>query len=242
MAEARPAAERRRLFLTHVLAPSAAFLAIVVALAARNADVALARAWAWNAQAGRWLARDAWWAENLLHRGGRAAILATGLAIGLALLASRLRLAPRAWGRPAGYLLLAMALGVGMVGGLKQVTNVDCPWDLEDFGGTRPYVSLLGDRPDDQPSAKCFPAAHAASGFALLAFYFALRERRPGAARAALGVGLAVGALFAFAQQARGAHFLSHDLWSAYLVWMVCAALYIGPYRATLWPAGGRPG
>ena len=43
MAEARPAAERRRLFLTHVLAPSAAFLAIVVALAARNADVALAR-------------------------------------------------------------------------------------------------------------------------------------------------------------------------------------------------------
>jgi membrane-associated PAP2 superfamily phosphatase len=203
-------------------------------------DLAVARAWAWDAETGRWLGRGAWWADSLLHRGGRAAILAVALVVGLALLASRLRPSLHAWSRPAGYLLLAMALGWGAVGGLKQITNIACPLDLEDFGGRRPYVSLLGERPANLPRAKCFPGAHAASGFALLAFYFGLRERRPRAARAALLAGLAVGTLFSFAQQARGAHFLSHDVWSAFLVWLICAALYIGPYRAALWPGGTR--
>lgn len=240
MSEAGLAADRRRLLVTHLLAPLAAFLVVAAVLATWHVDLALARAWAWDAETGRWLGRGAWWADNFLHRGGRAAILAVGLGVGLVLLASRLRRSLRAWSRPAGYLLLAMALGWGAVGGLKQVTNIACPLDLEDFGGRRPYVSLFGERAADQPRAKCFPGAHAASGFALLAFYFGLRERRPRAARAALWAGLAVGALFSFAQQARGAHFLSHDVWSAFLVWLICAALYIGPYRASLWPDGGR--
>jgi len=240
MSEAGLPAGRRRLLVTHLLAPLAAFVVVAAVLATWHVDLAVARAWAWDAEAGRWLGRGAWWADSLLHRGGRAAILAVALVVGLALLASRLRPSLRAWSRPAGYLLLAMALGWGAVGGLKQVTNIACPLDLEDFGGRRPYVSLLGERPTNQPRAKCFPGAHAASGFALLAFYFGLRERRPRAARAALLAGLAVGALFSFAQQARGAHFLSHDVWSAFLVWLICAALYIGPYRAALWPGGAR--
>lgn len=64
---------------------------------------------------------------------------------------------------------------------------------------------------------------------------------RAAAARAAqfsIAAGLAVGTLFSLAQQARGAHCLSHDLWSAWLVSLICAALYIGPFGARLWPDG----
>jgi membrane-associated PAP2 superfamily phosphatase len=43
----------------------------------------------------------------------------------------------------------------------------------------------------------------------------------------ALAAGLAVGVLFAFGQEARGAHFLSHDLTSAILVWYVQLGLYL---------------
>jgi membrane-associated PAP2 superfamily phosphatase len=122
------------------------------------------------------------------------------------------------------------------VGILKEVTNIDCPWDLTGFGGTHPYVHLFADRPDDLPHAACFPGAHSSSGFALMAFYFALRERRRSAALSALTIAIAVSAVFSFGQEARGAHFVSHDLWSAFVVWFVQLALYAWAFRGELWP------
>ena len=38
-------------------------------------------------------------------------------------------------------------------------------------------------------------------------------------------IGELVGALFSLAQQARGAHFLSHDIVSALIAWLICLAL-----------------
>jgi membrane-associated PAP2 superfamily phosphatase len=128
--------------------------------------------------------------------------------------------------RRAGYVALAIALATGIVGGLKAVTNVDCPWDYVEYGGERPRVRLFEDRPDSWPRAKCFPGAHSSSGFALLAFYFALRDSRKRLARVALAAGLVVGATFSVGQEARGAHFVSHDLTSAILVWLTLLGLY----------------
>ena len=34
------------------------------------------------------------------------------------------------------------------------------------------------------------------------------------------------GLMFGIAQQSRGAHFVSHDLWSAFLVWMITLSVY----------------
>ena len=129
-------------------------------------------------------------------------------------------------------------IATALVGLLKQLTNVDCPWDLARYGGTRPFVHLFADRPDALPHAACFPGAHSSSGFALVAFYFLLRERRPAAARAALAGAVLVWGSLAFAQQARGAHFLSHDLWSAFLVWFICLALYAFAWKGRVLPAG----
>jgi hypothetical protein len=46
-----------------------------------------------------------------------------------------------------------------------------------------------------------------------------------------------MGLIFGFAQQARGAHFLSHDLCSASLAWLIPAALYSLAFRRRLWDA-----
>ena len=89
---------------------------------------------------------------------------------------------------------------------------------------------------DELPRGHCFPAAHASSGYALVAFYFALRERHAAWARCALLIGLATGLLFGIAQQARGAHFLSHDVWSAFLVWMTTLTLYTSGFITKLAP------
>jgi membrane-associated PAP2 superfamily phosphatase len=140
----------------------------------------------------------------------------------------------RPWRRAIGYFAACMAVVPLVVGGLKEATNVDCPWDLAGFGGDRPYVHLLGDRPDGLPRAACFPGAHSSSAFALFALYFAglgLGRRR--LAWGGFALAFALGALFSFGQQARGAHFLSHDLWSAFIAWTICLALY-------RWAFGGR--
>jgi membrane-associated PAP2 superfamily phosphatase len=144
----------------------------------------------------------------------------------------------RAWRRSAGFVFLALALSTGIVGLLKVSTNVDCPWDLAEFGGDRPYVTLFGDRPDDLPRAECFPGAHSSSGFALVCFYFLWRDQSRRKARWALAGAIAVGVLFSFAQEARGAHFLSHDLASAVLVWTIQLGLYTLMIRRRAAPAG----
>jgi membrane-associated PAP2 superfamily phosphatase len=112
------------------------------------------------------------------------------------------------------------------VGALKETTNVDCPWDLQGFGGERPEIHWYQDRPDGLPRAACFPGAHSSSAFALFAFYFLLLTNHPQRARLVLGAVLLIGTAFSLAQQSRGAHFVSHDLVSALIAWLICFALY----------------
>jgi membrane-associated PAP2 superfamily phosphatase len=145
-----------------------------------------------------------------------AAWLATGLVE---------RLEP--WRRRIGFVVAAIALSMGIVSGLKSLTNVDCPWDLAEFGGDRPYVGLFADRPDYLPPAACFPGAHASAGFALVFGYFLLRDRsRVRAAWALIGA-IAMGVLFSLCQESRGAHFISHDLAAAAIVWFTQLFLYV---------------
>ena len=87
-------------------------------------------------------------------------------------------------------------VSAGIVAALKVITNIDCPWDLADFGGDRPYIELFASRPAILPHAACFPGAHAASGFALVFGYFLLRDRAPRGARWALLIALFVGVAF----------------------------------------------
>ena len=52
--------------------------------------------------------------------------------------------------------------------------------------------------------------------------------------------GLRVGEAFGLAQQVRGAHFVSHDLWTAALAWFLALGLFV-LFRPARWTAAGSP-
>jgi membrane-associated PAP2 superfamily phosphatase len=232
--QAEPNASRS-FWRRHLWWPLLGFTLCLAALEVLSLDQVLARAWSFNALTGQWLGdgNGEWWARGLLHICGRwmvRAVAAAALALwGLSFAVPSLR----EWRRPAGFIALSMLLATGIVGVLKVTTNVDCPWDLAGFGGAHPYVALFADRPDALGRAQCFPGAHSSSGFALVGFYFAFRDCAPRAARWALLWAIAVGIAFSVGQEARGAHFLSHDLASAAIVWFVQLAMYRSYARAS---------
>ncbi|MBV6425296.1 MAG: hypothetical protein NAOJABEB_03112 [Steroidobacteraceae bacterium] len=222
---------------SHALWPLGAYLVAMGLLAGLHFDTTLAARWFYDASGG-WIGRGSVWAEGIIHTGGGVAVRLIGLGALVALAASWIsaRLAP--YRRALAYFVLAVALTNAATGLLKHLTNIDCPWDLALFGGRFPYVGLFADRPDALRPAACFPGAHSASGFALVALYFVLRDVDRGKAWVGLATGLGLGAVFAFGQEARGAHFLSHDLTSAAIAWAVSLALYAAfQSRSTTLPA-----
>lgn len=118
-----------------------------------------------------------------------------------------------AWGGALRRGALYMAVIALVVSLLKHYSPVSCPWDLLDYGGTKP------------DTGRCLPAAHPLTGFALFGLYLALRDGNPRAARYALAAGWIIGLAAGAIQIARGAHFLSHALWTAWVAWGVTVAL-----------------
>ena len=210
----------------HALWPALLFGAAFLFLSATDLDRRLAGTFFYDSASHRWLGGGTWWAYGLIHTGGAWLVRAIGIAALLTFLLGFRLPRLRRWRRDAACLTLALILVPGAVGTLQIVTNVDCPRDLDVYGGNRPYVSLFADRPDGLPRAQCFPGSHASAGFALMAVYFLLRDRRPRAARWSLAGVILFGMVLSFGQQSRGAHFLSHDLTSAAIAWFLSLALW----------------
>ncbi len=162
--------------------------------------------------------RDAWLLSALMHTGGRWLALMLVLLLALdawrPLLAGPTRAERRYW--LAVLLLTALA-----VPALKLNSLSSCPWDLAEFGGTALYRSHWSWNTPDGGPGHCFPSGHAVAGYAFLGQVFLWRGTRPRLARGVLRAVLVLGSTYALAQVLRGAHFVSHGLWSA---WM-CAAL-----------------
>jgi membrane-associated PAP2 superfamily phosphatase len=197
-----------------------ALLGVALAWDAGALDLPLAR-WAGSPQGFPW--REHWLFSSLLHEGARRLAWLLALALCLAVwwpvgpfarlgLGARLQLA-------ITPLLSALA-----VSGLKMASATSCPWDLAEFGGLAAYAShwtLAG----DGGAGHCFPAGHAASGFAFMGGYFAIRGTDARRAQLWLGGATAGGLVLGLAQQWRGAHFMSHTFWSALVCWGVACAV-----------------
>jgi len=224
-----------RFYWRHLQAPLIVFVVLAAVLASTTVDISIAHALFFDEARSRWLGASSWWTNELVHRDGAWLVRSMATASLTLWLATWVCPHLHELRRPALYFFATVVLSVGLVGLLKTFTNVDCPRDLTEFGGTFPFIHLFEHRPAQLRHARCFPAAHASSGYALLALYFALRERSWLAARLGLAAGLLLGLVFGIAQQARGAHFVSHDLWSAMLVWTVALCLYTFAFRGWLW-------
>ena len=165
--------------------------------------------------------RDHWFLLQVMHEGARrlAWLVLLALTMGIWWPFGVLR---SLHSRQRVQLVISALAGLVVINVLKYGSTSSCPWDLQEFGGVARYVSHWALGALDGGSGRCFPAGHASAGFAFVGGFFALRHSQPPAARwwllAAISAGLALG----LAQQVRGAHFMSHTLWTGWLCW--CAA------------------
>lgn len=105
---------------------------------------------------------------------------------------------------------------------LKHDSVHACPWDLAMYGGKAMWYPLFDWVNPAIELGRCWPGGHASGGFAIIAGYFALRERQPKWAYYFLIAGLVMGSIMGAVQIIRGAHFLSHNLWTLWFVWGAC--------------------
>ncbi|HEY6355102.1 MAG TPA: phosphatase PAP2 family protein [Burkholderiaceae bacterium] len=164
--------------------------------------------------------RDAWVTRALLHDGGRAAAWCVMALVAGRALVPGVRDPQRAerW-----YWIGVAVLCLVVVPTIKQLSHTSCPWDLAEFGGVAAYVPHWQLGTYDGGPGHCFPSGHAVAAFGFLAVYFGWRDHQPWLARLSLASICIAGVLFGWAQLARGAHYVSHTLWSAWLCWVVCS-------------------
>ncbi|MBC7945755.1 MAG: phosphatase PAP2 family protein [Burkholderiales bacterium] len=126
--------------------------------------------------------------------------------------------------------------------GLKAISNKHCPYDLERYGGFAPYVGLLETPAPGIQAGRCFPGGHASGGFSLMAAFFIWRRRRPQRAYLVLAATFACGFVLGFGRILQGAHFLSHNLCTAWVCWLVAIGLYpvVARFAEHHGPVGSR--
>ena len=118
-------------------------------------------------------------------------------------------------------LVLSILAAIAVSTLVKRLSNTSCPWDLAEFGGVARHVSHWRWGVQDGGPGHCFPAGHASAAFGFVAGWFVLRRAAPGLATGWLLAAVAGGLVLGLAQQLRGAHYLSHTLWTAWSCWTV---------------------
>lgn len=191
-------------------------------------------------QGGRWQLQHHWFTEQILHQSVRQ----LNQLVILLLLVTYLwqKFGPSTWYRPQffrqlsampfGLLLLSVLVNFAIIALLKRLIPMECPWDLQQFGGELPYIGLLSARPAFMADTQCFPAGHASIGFAWCGIYYFLLQTNPSAqgkvkAVWALMLTGALGFVLGFGQQLRGAHFFSHDIASASICWLSTRFIFV---------------
>ncbi len=136
----------------------------------------------------------------------------------------------------SGLLFFLSLLITPLVAGLfKQLTDIYCPYELQEFGGQAFYqrvLELASPANVALEGGRCFPAGHASGGFALTMIFFCVprKLRWP-----ALFMALSLGWIMGLYQMFRGHHFLSHTLMSMLLAWQInLVLLYVEPSILTL--------
>jgi membrane-associated PAP2 superfamily phosphatase len=180
--------------------------------------------------------RENWFAAVFMHYWVKDAFIGAGLLI-LGLLAAAVAFRLRRFDQRARARLsvvAASAITVPLaVSLLKSQSIHHCPWDLQRYGGSALYLRLFDKLPAGAVAGHCFPAGHASSALWLAAFAVFWLPERPRMAAIVFALGLVPGLLMGWMQQMRGAHFLSHTLWSAWIASLVfvLTARLLYPHR-----------
>lgn len=126
------------------------------------------------------------------------------------------------------YLVVSTLIATLSISMLKHLTHIDCPWSMRGLGGTSeyfPWLNVLFSSHNEK--GQCFPAGHASAAYAFFSLYFFSLCYVRKKALFVLMMVIFFGVLFGLSQQLRGAHFISHDITTAYLCWMINAVFYV---------------
>ncbi len=127
------------------------------------------------------------------------------------------------------------------IGGLKAVTNVPCPKDIQHFGGKYPHVTVLSSYPENftqTKNIKCYPAGHASGGFALMSLFFLFPYAKW--KKTALIFAICLGWSTGTYKMLIGDHFLSHTVVTMLLAWLIILAVEYVITHAVFSRAGKR--
>lgn len=164
--------------------------------------------------------RHNWVTETVLHDLARDATIAIALLI-VFLLAVNLSLDQCIKRRRAlMFSLTSMVITTAVVATIKHSSNIHCPYDLVEYGGRYSRV-LPGDAflAHIESPGHCWPSGHASTGFSLFALFFAARWLGSRWAPLLFWLAATAGIVCTLAQTARGAHFISHGLWTGLIIW-----------------------
>lgn len=179
-----------------------------------------------------WKFKKSFIVESLLHKFARIMLITIYIGLIYKLIKNILDTADSIAIFNLLILILAIGSNVAIVSIAKRFMDVDCPWDLIRYGGDKPFFPLFEYNSQYLPSAHCFPASHASVGFSWIAVFFYYKVTKNKLRFKALGMAICLGLIFGFAQQLRGAHFISHDLWSFLICLLTCILIYKLAYRA----------
>ena len=179
-----------------------------------------------DASTGKWPYKSHWLASGILHTGGKNFVVAIAVGIFLVFVLSFFVECLKPYRKGAAYLLTASLAGPAIVSICKHMTHIYTPWDLAVFGGMHPYIRIFDAVPEGAKAGMAFPAGHSSGGFAFFSLYFLALAYKPSLRYAGLCFALALGFAFGIAQQIRGAHFLSHDLFSLVICWYAALMVY----------------
>ncbi len=172
--------------------------------------------------------RDSWWPRFFFYNGIKVVIAAAGLSFLAFFIYSFKNPRFLQWRMKFLYLFLCLAIIPATISSMKSVTNTYCPWDITRYGGDQPYVKAIESYPQgftQKSKAECFPSGHASGGFALFALCFIARKRKTFLVFMLLA--LAFGWTMGLYQMLKGAHYLTHNLATMFLSWIMCMTIYL---------------
>ena len=200
-------------------------LAILIYVFPIYGKIDLALIQPWIDQFGHFTERNNWYLVHLNHKVFKQLLIAVYLSFLVLWLASfKLeKLRPQRW--LYGYMFVVSILSTALIGILKSQSAHACPWDMTEQTATGFIWNFTATH------GHCFPGGHASTGFALITGFFVFRLVQPKRAWFYLTAGLLLGFMMGWGQMMRGAHFLSHNLWTGWIILCFNTALYAYFYK-----------
>lgn len=170
----------------------------------------------WVTAQGVFFERGNWWLTHIAHQAVKQLIIGILLVLLVQFAGSFYKATWRSYRWSAGYVLCTALLSTLLVSLLKSQSAHACPWNLVQV--QQQHLVWLDHLAH---AGHCFPGGHASAGFGLIALFFAYWSSQPKKALLYLLATLVLGFAMGWGQMMRGAHFLSHNLWTLWVCWAV---------------------